>query len=772
MLIKLSVSFLQNSILANRKTRLHATRTAGMGIRSVGCCAEKLRFPVGLLFLANLVLFSACSQYNKGPVSTAYHDLNAHYNAHFLANQRLDEAEKVLFTSRKDDYNEMLDVLIPHDTTRASAVKTQTEYAIQKASLPIQNHKNSHWLDDCYLALARARFLQADFENAIETYKYVNSESKDDALRQQAMIGLLRSFTELKNYDYANAVINRLRKEKLSKHDLVDFYEARARFHQSRQEYDQTQAILKQTVKRMSAGERRARLYYIIGQLNQRNNRAKDAYASYERVTKSNASYELALQARLQMIQLYAGTDEKKLMKQFRKMLHDEKNKEYQDRILYAMGMYEYRHDRYDSATDYFTKAAQAKGNDSRQKALAFLRIAEIYYDKKQNYQAAKNYYDSTMAASLPQTTPNYAVIAKRQKVLDSFVHHYTVLQTEDSLQRLARMDEASRNKLFDEVLDKKEKEEREAERKKNDEIAQEVGAIFNNLDLEKEKPNSRGNDASWYFSNTTAVAQGKTAFARKWGNRPLEDNWRRSQKETVIADNLQNTIPEEGKTPVAEKPKKPTRDELKQNMLATLPMSDAAIESSNQKIETSYYELGKILDKELLEKPKAITDYETLLERFPKTEHAAEVLYAMFLIYQEMGDEKQETVKNRLISEYPSTTYAQLAANPNYTRDGNLADLQADRVFQEAYQLYEAQNFVEADQQIQSGLQQYAGTVTEQRLKVLQIKLIGKTQGLDPYRKALQDFVTAYPQSSFIPYVQNLLRRTDGLSKNDGNKQ
>ncbi len=727
---------------------------------------------VGLLCLIAIAVFSSCSQYNKGPVSVAYHDLNSHYNAYFLANERLTEAEKVLFASRKDDYNQMLDILIPHDTTRASAVKAQTEYAIQKASLPIQNHKNSHWLDDCYLQLARARFLQADFENAIETYKYVNSESKDDALKQRAMIGLLRCFTELKNYDYASAVISRLRREKLSKQDLVDFYEARARFHQSRQEYDQTLAILKQTVKRMHASDRRARLHYIIGQLHQRNNRAKDAYTSFERVTKSNASYELALQAKLQMIQMYAGNDEKKLLKQFNKTLRDEKNKEYKDRILYAMGMYEYRKERYETATDYFKKSVQAKGTDNQTRALAFLRLAEIYYDKQQNYRAAKSYYDSTLSSGLARTTPNYDVVTKRQKVLDSFVHHYTVLQTEDSLQRLARMDETTRNKFFDAVLDKQEAEEREAERKKNDEMAQEIGAIFDNLDLASGKNNKSDNDnSSWYFSNPTALAQGRTSFNRKWGNRPLEDNWRRSQKEAVLVDNQTDNTPDASKTPVAEKPKKPGREELKRNMLATLPMTDDALAQSDEKIETAYYELGKILDKELLEKNKAITDYDSLLIRFPKTEYAPEVLYALFLIYQEMGDEKQNEVKNRLLRDYASTKYAQLAANPNYTRDGNIADMQADRVFQEAYQLFEAQNFVEAEQQIRSGLQQYAGTVTEQRLKILEIKLIGKTQGVEPYRKALQDFVTAYPQSTFVPYVQNLLRHTDGLSKGNGNK-
>ncbi len=693
--------------------------------------------------------------------------MNAHYNAHFLAKQRLNEAEKVLFNSRKDDYNEMLEVLISHDTTRAGAVKAQTEYAVQKASLPIQHHKNSHWLDDCYLELARARFLQADFGNAVETYKYVNSESQDDKLRHHAMIGLLRCFTELNNQDYAAAVISRLRREKLSKHDLVAFYEARARYHQARQEYDQTLAILKQTVKRMRPSERRARLYYIVGQLYQRNNRVKEAYGNFEKVLKSNASYELALQARLQMIQLYSG-DEKKLLKKFNKTLNDEKNKEYQGRILYAMGMYELRKERYEKAAETFRKAAAAPDNDSRQKALAFLRLAEMYYDKKQDYASAKNYYDSTLNAGLSRTTPNYATVVKRQKVLSDFVRHYTVIQTEDSLQRLAKMDAAARDKVFDEVLNKKEKAEREAERRKTEQMAEEVGAIFNNLNPEQNNNSRRNNDdANWYFGNQTAMAQGRTSFSRKWGDRPLADNWRRSQRGASFDEPQPGNAPATPRPVVARQPEKPSREDQKKAMLATLPLGEDAMKKSDEKLEEAYYELGKILDKELLEKPNAVKNYDTLLERFPETEHAAEVLYALFLIHQEAGDERQEAVKNRLVSQYGNTMYAKLAQNPNYTRDENLADIQADRAFQEAYQLYEAQNFAEADQLIQSGLQQYAGTFTEQRLKVLQIKIIGKTQGAEAYRRALEEFVAAYPQSPLLSYVQNLLRKTTNLSSN-----
>ncbi len=37
--------------------------------------------------------------------------------------------------------------------------------------------------------------------------------------------------------------------------------------------------------------------------------------------------------------------------------------------------------------------------------------------------------------------------------------------------------------------------------------------------------------DDSWYFYNTATKNAGRTEFQRKWGNRKLEDDWRRRNK-------------------------------------------------------------------------------------------------------------------------------------------------------------------------------------------------------------------------------------------------
>ncbi len=40
--------------------------------------------------------------------------------------------------------------------------------------------------------------------------------------------------------------------------------------------------------------------------------------------------------------------------------------------------------------------------------------------------------------------------------------------------------------------------------------------------------------EGKWYFYNQAALTFGRTEFRRRWGDRPLEDNWRRYNKTRV----------------------------------------------------------------------------------------------------------------------------------------------------------------------------------------------------------------------------------------------
>ena len=56
--------------------------------------------------------------------------------------------------------------------------------------------------------------------------------------------------------------------------------------------------------------------------------------------------------------------------------------------------------------------------------------------------------------------------------------------------------------------------------------------------------------EGKWYFYNQAALTFGRTEFRRRWGDRKLEDNWRRSNKTRVsisqVAANPDDTVTEQ----------------------------------------------------------------------------------------------------------------------------------------------------------------------------------------------------------------------------------
>ena len=104
------------------------------------------------------------------------------------------------------------------------------------------------------------------------------------------------------------------------------------------------------------------------------------------------------------------------------------------------------------------------------------------------------------------------------------------------------------------------------------------------------------------------------------------------------------------------------------------------------KKIEDAYFKLGGIYNFDLEEKANSIETFETLLSRFPASEYEPEVLYQLYLLYQEQGDDATSTrYKNQLLENFPESIFAKIIINPNYREESNLASAQLKEVYKEA---------------------------------------------------------------------------------------
>ncbi|MGK0251140.1 MAG: hypothetical protein ACI81G_000576, partial [Gammaproteobacteria bacterium] len=192
--------------------------------------------------------------------------MTAHYNAYFIANERIKEISLTIEEGYDWNYNKILPIFAQFDTTDSKNLEAQLEDCIEKASIAIQRHPGSRWEDDSYVLVGKARHFGSEFADAIETFKYVNKHSENDDTRHEALIELVKAFVEFDEINNAIAVSDYLKKEDLSNKNLRNLYLNRAYMFQKRNDLDQLVQNLVQADKYMSNGEERARIDFIIGQ--------------------------------------------------------------------------------------------------------------------------------------------------------------------------------------------------------------------------------------------------------------------------------------------------------------------------------------------------------------------------------------------------------------------------------------------------------------------------------------------------------------------------
>src|SRR5690606_24261650 len=91
----------------------------------------------------------------------------------------------------------------------------------------------------------------------------------------------------------------------------------------------------------------------------------------------------------------------------------------------------------------------------------------------------------------------------------------------EEMLQALARLPEEERDIRIGELV-------REQSLQAIQGAPLSANGLIQGIDAPQGQPITEG---KFYFNNTAALSQGFSDFKRRWGNRRLEDNWRRSDK-------------------------------------------------------------------------------------------------------------------------------------------------------------------------------------------------------------------------------------------------
>ena len=325
------------------------------------------------------------------------------------------EVEFTVAENSPDNFSRVLKVYPTITSGTVSAINPELEEIIKKASLPIQRHKNSKWVDNSYTLVGISRYYKLDYDNAAITFKYVNSKGEDENDKHEALTWLLRTFTQTEQYDNAFSVISHLSKKELTPKNKELFALAKAELYQKIEENNSFLKSMKESAEVVKNRNNKARINFIMGQLNQEAGNNEEAYKNYTISIKKSPTYEMAFYGKLYRTQVtdINKKDPKKIIRYYKKLLRDEKNVDYQDKIYYEMAHFEYKQNNLNSSLDYLNKSLRANKTNINQKAYSYLMAAEIYYNDLRHYRNASKYYDSTYAI-LNKEEKKYPEVKKR----------------------------------------------------------------------------------------------------------------------------------------------------------------------------------------------------------------------------------------------------------------------------------------------------------------------------------------------------------------------
>jgi tetratricopeptide (TPR) repeat protein len=713
-------------------------------------------------------LVTGCSVEKNTGASRFYNSLVAKYNVWFNGNEAYKAGVEKVQSSHRDDYSALLPVFEYTSPESLRAAASDMERAMQKASKvialysitakPEKKSRNgdrtkddefynrreyNEWVDDAYILLAKSQFYLSDLTGARSSFSYAISIATDPELVTEGTIWLARIQTEDGNYSEASRILQEIDDVKgLSKALKPMYYTTLADIALRQKRYSEAVTPLTMALESNISRQTRVRLTYLLAQVSKETGDNNLSTRYFREVINMNPPYEYEFNAGINLAGVadLSHGDAEDLMKSLRKMLRDSKNKDYLDQIYFALGELQKRLGHTDEALKYWQQSAGSSTNNYKQKARAYLALGEYYFTKPE-YMTAYMYYDSA-SSLIDERFPDYALISKRTVDLGEYADFHSVVVTEDSLRRVAQMSESERNALISGIINDYEAgQAKEKQDSGNDRYN--MGLYYEN---EQRAQGSISAEGGWYFYNQAALAFGRTEFRRRWGDRKLEDNWRRSNKARIAFTAA--TAPENGVEQIASDSTGKAPERTKEYYLRNLPMTDSLMNLSLLKSANALLGEGKILASRLSDTIRAAEVLEEAAKKGNDDMIRAEALYELYRLLRNSDPAKAERRRSELLTEFPQSEYALILSDPDYVRRQQEMAAKAQKSYDAAYDAFTQERYEETHALCAEAFVQFPDDDLVPKFMLLDAMATGATRGEMAYKEKLDSLTAKYPDT------------------------
>ena len=650
---------------------------------------ENKRTFVGVIVVLStlLLVIGSCSTEKNTFINRAYHSTTARFNGLFNARELVRIGLDNYRYNAREDFSQILPIeLFPNeedvvefypivDTAIAKCQNVISLHSMPTASRPSQKKtEHANYIDQNWLMIGYAYYIRRDYDKALNTFDYVRKFFEDKPSTYSAELWQIKTYIQLNQLTEARRTLQKLEvrmlnastKSSSKKQDKapslpkdISFELAKTRAMLAFAEKDTQKATseLKIALEKARKKEDKARLNFIIGQLLQQGGDAS-AREYYTQSIRKNAPFEMSFNAKInRAVVSNLGNDE--MIDELSKLAREERYLEFRDQIYFAMSKIELTRPDREMAKNHLSRSVFYSLNNDLQKGVSYEKLGDLTFEEK-NYVFAQRYYDSS-AQVIPDTYYNYDVIKNKADRLANLVENVQVIEFEDSVQRIAKMDEKTRENFVKDVIKQLKKEEQE--RKEREAIrAEQMRKLQQSFDNQNQRSGSK-----FYFTNAKAMQEGLEDFKRIWGQRENTDYWRLSNKphRLTMPIDMEDTLGLDSLLVETPREAIPLDSLSVEDLLKDIPLSDSAFHASNERLLEALYSSGMIYKEQLDEVEMGATQFQRVVDHDVENVHNVMSAFQLYKIHE--NTPQAAPYKAYILNNYPNTDYANYLRDPDY---------------------------------------------------------------------------------------------------------
>ena len=677
--------------------------------------------------LVIIILFLGCSTQKNKTLNKRYHSTVSTFNVLFNGNESIKEGKESFLKSYKEDFWEILPVEPIESTNKIITVdglenksflkaEEKAAKAIQKHSMLINGVQYNPKTQEAYLMLGKARYLDQRYVQAIDAFNQVYKLNIDNQAWKESVIWKARSNIRLEQELVAVELLQELLKNKKNSIEIVA--KANSVLSMAYLKLNKTSEALKtlEFAQRNSEDKNhKARLLYIKGQLYEKQNETDSAKTTFNKILnfKRKISRNIFINAKVRTL-LYSNSSESE--KEFLKLIKNEENKPYLDKIYYNYSKLLFSNDSVAMAKNFLNLSIKENPSDKKLKSKAYIKFSELNFNDT-NFLTAGRYLDSTLQV-LDKKSKEFWFYERQKKGIQKVVDLEENLIFYDSLIRISSYDKKKLDKILKSIsLENKQQSEKSNPIKARQDVA------FKKTDF--------------YFYNDKIVTLGIESFKTVWGNRERNTYWR--SEKSILKKNISsnNISSEENASEVI--------SENETQFLALykdIPFSEFQKDSLNNLMDLSKLELAELYIFKYKNYKLAETVLTQYLSKDLNSNRATKAKYLLYKLYKIQNNEKYIEIKEDIIASDSLSRFAKiLLKDPNILMDENKSLALRDSLAK----MFNNQDFEKIIKSVDLNIDIVEKEGIKVDLELLRAQSYGRLEGIEKYTELLKEISKKY---------------------------